>query len=71
MIEAKPWDIGREVVFRPRRQHSLGGYKSADEFAQEEGVLTAIDNQDFVTVKFHGDRIPRKARAKFLSWKED
>lgn len=71
MIEARPWDLGRKIIYRPNTQHALGGYKSPDPYESEEGVLVAIENQDYAIVKLHGDNEPRRARVVNLSWKDD
>lgn len=71
MIEPNPWELGRTVIYNPKRQHQLGGFKSADEYAQEEGVLAAIINEDVVAVKFPCDPILRQVKTNLLSWKDD
>lgn len=70
MIEPTQDDIGKKVVYTVPQyhRHNLGGFKSADEFVEEVGVITSY-NDSFVFVQYIGDQTSKATRRCDLRWK--
>lgn len=70
MITVTEKDIGKTVVYTPPHtsQHSLGGFKSADAYVSEEGVIVGF-NAAYVFVRYGDDPASKATHPQNLHWK--